>query len=350
VSAPDASPDGAAEIDAVASQDAAVDADAQHESPDADAGGDSADATPPCVPPLDPAPLGPSGYPLDGWGWQSHGVVLESAGAGPNEGFLAPALAERDGVLHLFATRKDGTSHRIWHATSEDAGATWQALAEVSGLGDDPVQAYPTVLVEQGRFRMWVGSGTIDLAESDDGVHWTVTAESVLRPSDVGPWGGLSLLYPSVARVDGGYLMLVTGFDGAGLRIGRATSPDGIAWTAAPLDPVVATGPSSAFDNKATAAPCLVPNGSGLLLWYAGYDTSKTDPGPYRVGLATSDDGLTFTKAGVSLDLPADGPDAYSTRDPAVLHTSDGWLMIYAGLSPDLRYSLLRATSSACAP
>lgn len=343
--ATDVTPDPKDAADGMPDSGSAPDAaDAADSTPD---GGDTADAGPSCSPP-DPAPgVGPSGYPMDGWGWASHGVILEDPDAGANEGLLAPSLVERDGTLHLFYTRKAGALHRIWHAESTD-GATWTGAAEATGLGDDPVLAYPAVLVEDGRFRMWVGSGTFDLAESEDGVAWTIVAESVLRPSDVGGFGALSLLYPTVAPTPDGYVMWFTGYDGAQLRIGRATSPDGVAWTVSPAEPVLSPGAATGFDNKAVAGPHALRVGDQWLLWYGGYDTSKTNPGPYRVGVATSTDGVAWQKAGVSLDLPAAGPDAWSTRDPAVLPRPDGWLMIYAGLGTDQRYRLLRATSAVC--
>lgn len=339
----------------IAGEDASPPADAAGGTPgdavsgdDGDVAVDAADAGPACVEPGATSVLGPSGYPLDGWGWTSQGVILEDPDAPPTGGLLAPSLVERDGVLHLFYTRKDATLHRIWHATSHDGGVSFTPSGEVTGLGDDPVLAYPSVLVEGGRFRMWVGSGTIDLAESEDGDAWTLVAESVLRPSDTGTVGPLSLLYPSVLADAAGYAMWFTGYDGSQLRIGRATSPDGVAWTVDPLAPVLSPGPQTAFDNKATASPRVVASGGRLLMWYGGYDTAKTNPGPYRVGLATSQDGVAWDKAGVSLDLPADGPDAWSTRDPAVIRAGGGWLMVYAGLAPDQRYRLLRATSPVC--
>lgn len=338
-----AGPDGGAPGDSADGEDGGA--------PDAPDGADPADAGPPCTPADRAAPLGRSGYGMDGWGWTSHGVILEDPDAPANGGLLAPTLVERDGVLHLFYTRKDATLHRIWHATSTD-GVAFSVAGEVSGLGDDPVLAYPTALVEDGRFRMWVGSGTIDLAESEDGDAWTVVAESVLRPGDTGTVGPLSLLYPSVIADAGGYAMWFTGYDGAQLRIGRATSQDGVAWTVAPLAPVLSPGTATAFDNKATAAPRVVPDGGRLLMWYSGYDTSQTNPGPYRIGLAASLDGVTWDKAGVSVDLHPDspdaGPDAWSTRDAAVVRWGGGWLMVYAGLAPDQRYRLLRATSDVC--
>jgi len=96
------------------------------------------------------------------------------------------------------------------------------------------------------------------------------------------------------------------------------------------------------------AQSALVLEGGTWLLWYGAYDTSLTNPGPYRVALATSRDGLAFEKHGLTLELGEAGPEAWSTRDPAVLRTSEGWLMIYSGMGDDGRYRLMRATSRTC--
>jgi hypothetical protein len=314
----------------------------------ADAG--VADTATPCEAPT-PGGTSPDGYPLDGWTWERHGVLWEPpASTGSNEGDLAPSLVAVGPALHLFFTRKTGTTHRIHHAASAD-GVTWSVgAAPVTGLGDDPVIAYPAVLYEEGRFRMWFGSGTIDLAESPDGDAWTIAAKTVLRIGASGAFDGLSLLYPSILHGADGYRLYYTGFDGAQFAIGRADAADGVAFARAQTTPVLERGAAGDVDNHAVAMPAAVRVGAVVLLWYGAYDTSQTNPGPYRVALATSGDGLGFTRRGLTLDLGASGPDAWSTRDPTVLRTADGWLMVYAGMGDDGRYRLMRATSRTCAP
>ena len=105
------------------------------------------------------------------------------------------------------------------------------------------------------------------------------------------------------------------------------------------------------FDSTSVGQPELHRINDIDHLWYGGYDTTNTNPGPWRIGLATSTDGgLTFERKGVSIALAGDGDDAWSTRDPALLRTAEGWLMVYVGLAPDMRYRLLVATSTTCAP
>ena len=326
---------------AVAPADAGVPA-----GPDAAQAG--SDAAAPCTPTID-AGTSRTGYPLDGWEWTRHGVLFEPpAGA---DGDLAPSVVADGATVHLFFTRKTGLQHRIHHAVSADEGATWTvSAAPGSGLGTDDVIAYPAVLFEGGRFRLWYGSGTFDLAESTDGEAWTVVQSPVLRPGDTGAFDDWSLLYPGVAHDETGYHLFYTGYDGQVFAVGRADSSDGIAFTKVGTGPLLARGAANEVDNHAVAQSAVVRSGRQWLVWYGAYDTSKTNPGPYRVALATSTDGLAFEKRGLTLEIAEAGVEAWSTRDPAVLRTASGWLMVYAGMGDDGRYRLMRATSATCAP
>jgi len=290
---------------------------------------------------------GPWGYPMDGWGWVSEGLLMEPGAAGGGDGYLSPAVVEADGVLHLFFARKQGTTHILLHSDSEVWGG-WDTPRPVSGLDPDEMQAYPTVVYEDGLLKLWLGSGSVDHYTSADGDDWDLVAEHVLTAGEAGDFDSLSLLYPSVAATDDGYAMLYTGFDGGSFGIGRATSIDGVDWVKDPASPLIETGAADEFDNHSVAQTALVLDGSRWLAWYGGYDTSQGDPGPYRVGLATSANGASWIKQGVSLDLSDDGHDAWSTRDPAVIHHDGAWRMVYTGMGTDARYRLLTATSRVC--
>lgn len=300
-----------------------------------------------CEQPASQPAKGPSGYALDGWSWTRHGVLFEEASAAATDGLLSPAAVVVGNRLHLWAAKKTGTQHKIFHAINEGSG--FGPLEATSGLAGEDIIAYPSVLHDGTRFLMWYGSGTIDLAESQDGVAWTMIKQTVLRIGDTGSFDSMTVLYPSVIHDGTQYVMYYTGFDGQGFAIGRAVSPDGIEWTKPSTEPVMDVREGE-FDNHAVAQPCAVRSGQGTLLWYGGYDTSVANPGPYRIGLATTKDGSTFDRIGVTLDLEASGVEAYSTRDPAVVRWQGGWWMAYVGMGDDRRYRLMSASSTTCAP
>jgi predicted GH43/DUF377 family glycosyl hydrolase len=305
-----------------------------------------------CVP-IDPAPpLGASGYPMDGWAWEKLGVVLEDPTAtAALDGFIAPSAVVVGTTLHLFVTRKVGTTHTIHHAATADP-RTVPSPTACTGLGSDEVIAYPSALHDGSVFRLWYGSGSIKTATSSDGDAWADAGAAGLSASfTTGAFDSLSVLYPSVLGGPGAYTMYYTGFDGSGFAIGRASSADGLAWARDPANPVLGPGPASSWDNAGVAQPHAQKMGQQTILWYGAYDTSKTSPGPYRVALAAAEGEGAASRRGISLDLGqgADG-DAYTTRDPAVIRWHDEWLMFYAGMDADYRYRIMLARSAACPP
>lgn len=309
-------------------------------------GGAAPDGGSPCTPRDAQPAVGPSGYPLDGWTWTRHGVVLADPAAAELDGYLAPAVAVAGDTLHLWVTRKQGLVHRIWHATSTD-GRVFSDPVPTVGLAGEDIIAYPSVVVDGARFLMWYGSGSFDHAESGDGVNWTMVAENVLGPGPSGAFDSLTVAYPTVMGTAPAYTMFYTGFDGQRFAIGGAVSQDGVLWDRPVSSPALEPGGASDFDNTSVAQPCAVDD-HGVLLWYGGYDTSVADPGPYRIGLAFKDAINPFERRGVTLDLAPSGVEAYSTRDPAVTRWLGRWWLLYVGMGDDRRYRILSASSTTC--
>lgn len=355
-STPVEGPDAAINYDSAADATADVQADTPTEdapptqdAPPLDAAPDTPpqDAADPCTP-IDPSPeLGPGGYPLDGWTWTRHGVVLQDNTTGANGGYIAPAAWPLGDTLHLWLTRKEGTTHRIFHSTSTD-GLTFTDPVATDGLEGENIIAYPSVLHDGSRFLMWYGSGSIDHAQSTDGVSWTMIESRVLKTGEAGFFDSLSILYPNVVATGSGYVMHYTGYDGQAFGIGRAESTDGTTWERSAGNPILTKGAATSFDNHAVAQPCALVLGSRVLLWYGGYDTSVANPGPYRIGLAETSDGVTYERKGVTLDLAPSGVEAWSTRDPAVVRWQGKTWMVYAAMGDDAIYRIAVASSGTC--
>jgi hypothetical protein len=111
---------------------------------------------------------------------------------------------------------------------------------------------------------------------------------------------------PSVLQVGGQFVMYASA--GAGfsppVQIYRLTSPDGLAWTIGPAAPVVPAGQPGEWDEGGTETPSVVQFGGKWHLFYTGYKTNSA--GAFRLGHATSDDGLVWTKDPVPLLAPTD--------------------------------------------
>jgi predicted GH43/DUF377 family glycosyl hydrolase len=132
-------------------------------------------------------------------------------------------------------------------------------------------------------------------------------------------WDSSDVLNPSVVFHDQQFWNFYSGFDGSVWSTGLATSPDGIAWTR--------RGRKLSPDRGYIAA-----NGSALwrngefLYWYEEGDKD----GPLRICLARSSDGLHMRKESQPvLDVgPYQSWDERDVADPYVIEAA-GWLYMY---------------------
>ncbi len=107
-------------------------------------------------------------------------------------------------------------------------------------------------------------------------------------------------------------------------------------------NPVITTNPSS-WESNYVWQPSPLLDGSSLKLWYSAYNGSR-----FQIGLATSTDGVTWSKNGsnpVVSRLSIDNKDAH---DPTVIKNGASYEMWYVGSDGGgaSNYSIFRATSS----
>jgi predicted GH43/DUF377 family glycosyl hydrolase len=96
--------------------------------------------------------------------------------------------------------------------------------------------------------------------------------------------------------------------------MGHAFSPDGIHWTKSSPNPVLDLGPSGSWDDSHVEDPSVIKDGDLYKMWYAGYDGII-----YRIGYATSNDGISWEKN-------SSGSCSNTTGDGCVLDKGlDGW-------------------------
>jgi len=288
---------------------------------------------------VDPEPTW-EGHPSDGWRWAKHGALFEDGEmVGYADGDLAPTLVEGAHGLHLVFTRQRGLDQDLWVSTSSD-GEIWGPPVAATGL-ESGSAGYAGLLYDQGSYRLWYGSGNIVYAISADGYAFEALG-ATLTTGESGAFDSVSVLYPSPIASDGWLGLAYTGFDGQTYAMGVVESADdGQTWERGQY--IVERVPDG-WDNAAVAQPMVVERAGTTHVWYGGYDTSVTDPGPWRVGYSP----VLNSDRRVSLPLSETGPDAWSTRDPAVVPWGDGWLMVYAGMGDDGVYRLMRATSDVC--
>ncbi len=155
--------------------------------------------------------------------------------------------------------------------------------------------------------------------------NWTRTGSAAqLSPSTSG-WDSFLIGSPSVVKVGGTYYLYYEGMSSSThLRsIGLATSTDGATWTKSSANPVIAPGASGAWDQYGARYPTVYYDGNQFRLWYQGNGANGDS-----IGLATSPDGVTWTKSSGNPVITATG--VISSYAPgAVVNTGSTYVMYY---------------------
>jgi predicted GH43/DUF377 family glycosyl hydrolase len=193
-----------------------------------------------------------------------------------------------EGRLRLwFAATQLGSAnapHTLHDSTSTD-GVIWSEPSEAL-LRD--VYA-PTVIREGSQYRMWYVDVSrepwcIRHARSADGIAWEVTNAPVLRVDQA--WEARRLFYPTVAQVDGAYVMWygsynglaerAAGRDGAGSKgemhtaLGVAVSTDGLHWQKSAHNPIFGPEPSHPWESHYTTSQSILRLADDAWrIWYA---------------------------------------------------------------------------------
>ena len=87
-----------------------------------------------------------------------------------------------------------------------------------------------------------------------------------------GSWNCAGVSNPSVIFKDGEFKMWYTGFDRKNMRIGYATSSDGIGWSQYSDNPILDLGKNGAWDSMHVANPSIMFDGITYKMWYTGFD------------------------------------------------------------------------------
>jgi predicted GH43/DUF377 family glycosyl hydrolase len=223
-------------------------------------------------------------------------------GAFDDSGVTSACVVTHGGLVHAYYTGWSlGQTVPFYLAVglaiSEDGGRTFERVSPAPILDRTAVDPYltasPSVLIEDGVWRMWYVSATawrmtpdgprhwyhIRYAESADGIHWR---RDGLVSIDYQSDDEYAIGRPCVLR-DGGRYRMWYCTRGHRYRIGYAESKDGLAWTR--LDsaadaalPVSAAG----WDSEMTAYPMVIPHRGRLHMLYNGNGYGRTG-----IGLAT---------------------------------------------------------------
>jgi predicted GH43/DUF377 family glycosyl hydrolase len=152
------------------------------------------------------------------------------------------------------------------------------------------------------------------------------SSNPVLTPT-AGSWDSAYTVSPRVLYDGKIYRMWYDGGSSSGFAgIGLATSRDGLTWTKRP-DPVFAPSAQGAWDSASVSLGSVLWNGTMFLMWYRGTNTTTLDTG--AIGLAWSKDGISWTKYVGNPVLVPSAVDQGYIASPYVLKTTLTYNMWY---------------------
>ncbi|MEE9506531.1 MAG: hypothetical protein V3V98_05230, partial [Thermoplasmata archaeon] len=192
-----------------------------------------------------------------------------------------------------YAESTDGLvwSKRATPVLTSDPGSTWEQY------GVDR----PVALKVGSTYKMWYGgysdstgfANRIGYAESSDGINWVrVRSTPVLGPGNPGEWDDVAIWKASVIYESGTYRMWYSGHDGVNCHssVGYAESTDGLDWTRDPANPILDPGLPGSWDDLGIEVSHVEKVDGQYVMLY-----NRHCP-PQAIGMATSSDGVSWTK------------------------------------------------------
>ncbi len=156
---------------------------------------------------------------------------------------------------------------------------------------------------------------------------WTPDEAPILEPGPSGAWDENTVAFGDVVAVGDQYWMYYDGLDATGRRsIGVATSADGMTFERRP-EPVLV--PEEEWELGVVFDPSVVVTDEGFVMTYLSRGSSDASGvAQYAVGLATSDDGLTWVKHPANPFFEHDRAGFNYTGVSSLLHTGDAYVWL----------------------
>jgi len=255
------------------------------------------------------------------------GVVLSPGPGGWDADIVgAWSVLYDEGIYKMWHNGCSGSVCQGGYATSPD-GFVWtkQGLVLPRTLPEEgSIIGYGDVIKVGSEYRMWYtgfgGGSHILAANSTDGMSWNKQGV-VLSPGAPGELDSGDVWRPTVVYAAGAYYMWYTGRANPSYNlIFLATSSDGLHWTKRGL--VLSPGPSGSMDCDSAAMPSVRLVSGRYLMAYTGYDGVE-----YRILYADSSDGIVWQKTGPAIS--PQGPDEWQLSHPALLVEPNGARMLY---------------------
>jgi hypothetical protein len=213
-----------------------------------------------------------------------------------------------------------------------DNGIAWTKYPEnpvigrgATGQWDDGGVSTGPLIREGDTYHMFFlgygadGKNRYGHATSTDLKTWDRGTNYVFGPGSAGEWDAVDILYFTVRRIGDLYHGWYIGRNAASIaQVGHATSVDGDTWTKDPANPVIGRGATGQWDDAGIWTLVILERmwNDDFLIAYSGSDMAFTT---YGIGLATSPDGVNWTKDPANPIFTAGGSWFQSIINPYTL-------------------------------
>ncbi len=175
------------------------------------------------------------------------------------------------------------------------------------------------------------GYAQVGLAIAEDGINFTErTEQPVLTVGEDGEWDCRGVADPYVISFGGRYYMYYLGMDMNNVqRLGVAASDDGITWTKYQRNPIMDVGVHGAFDEMGLGEPSVIYVSPYFYMLYTGRNKLEQR----NIGLAVSADGVNWKKMSYDgmFELPENSWDNQVICDTTLLRQEDGRVRVWYG-------------------
>ena len=269
-------------------------------------------------------------------GWHLDGQILPDSGPASDlesvRAFGPSVVEEDDGTLRMWYSGHDGSTSRILEAVQRP-GRPWERRgvsihAGLAGESDGYGVESPSVVLTPGGYLMaYAGSDGADtrlhMAASSDGVLWESLGTFMQREQA----DAVGATHPCLVVTGERWWLFYSGYDGSenGRRaaILAAVSDSGASWDR--VGPVLEPD----GDELALSEPWVVMSQRRFSMFYVSDDGRRP-----AIQMATSEDGISWDRRGITLPGSGDDVDTLEERSPCVFKLRDGTLRLWFASRP----------------